>query len=95
MCAGAQSYKYDAFVSYRGTAPDEHFVIRQLRPRLESEAGLKLCLHVRDFMPGEGTQLLYIEHILNAIIDKIKKNSVSHFYQMHILCLFIEVLYLY
>ncbi|ESP05292.1 hypothetical protein LOTGIDRAFT_152123 [Lottia gigantea] len=44
---------FDAFISYKSTAKDEDFVLRQLFPRLETENNFKLCLHFRDFIPGE------------------------------------------
>lgn len=43
--------QYDAFVSYNNH--DEPWVMRELVPRLEGEQGWKLCLHHRDFEPGE------------------------------------------
>ena len=45
---------YDAFVSYVSRKADEHFVYRVLLPKLEKEMGLRLCVHHRDFTPGEG-----------------------------------------
>lgn len=44
---------YDAFVSYRSSDADEQFVYNCLFPKLESEMGFKLCLHCRNFIPGE------------------------------------------
>ncbi|XP_053385607.1 toll-like receptor 2 [Mercenaria mercenaria] len=41
---------YDAFVEYETT--DSAWVRRRLLPILEDEAGLKLCIHERDFVPG-------------------------------------------
>ena len=54
-------YKYDAFVSY---AEDDYlFVKDSVVAELEEIRGLKLCLHQRDFLPGN-----YIaENILQAI----------------------------
>ncbi|XP_052076850.1 toll-like receptor 4 [Mytilus californianus] len=43
-------YEYDAFVSYDNN--DRFFVHDKLLPCLEREAGLKLCIHKRDFLPG-------------------------------------------
>ncbi|CAG2227585.1 toll-like receptor 4 [Mytilus edulis] len=45
-----REYKYDAFISY-----DEHdsdFVHNNLLHQLERDGGLKLCIHKRDFVPG-------------------------------------------
>ncbi|XP_041360206.1 platelet endothelial aggregation receptor 1-like [Gigantopelta aegis] len=44
---------YDAFVSYKSTEADEHFVVHTLYPKLEKAMNFKLCLHFRDFVPGE------------------------------------------
>ncbi|XP_041358469.1 uncharacterized protein LOC121375221 [Gigantopelta aegis] len=45
--------EFDAFVSYKSTAADEEFVLKTLYPVLEKELHFKLCLHQRDFVPGE------------------------------------------
>lgn len=45
--------EYDAFVSYKSCPRDEEFVLHQLYPKLEREHNFKLCLHFRDFIPGE------------------------------------------
>jgi tetratricopeptide (TPR) repeat protein len=42
-------FKYDVFISYSGT--DESWVVDSLLPALEN-AGLKVCIHFRDFEPG-------------------------------------------
>ncbi|CAH1791041.1 unnamed protein product [Owenia fusiformis] len=49
-----QTYKYDAFVSY--SANDDEWVLRNLHSVMEGEHGLKLCLHQRDFTPGNDIQ---------------------------------------
>ncbi|XP_076117679.1 toll-like receptor 4 [Mytilus galloprovincialis] len=43
-------YEYDAFISYDNN--DRFFVHDKLLPCLEREAGFKLCIHKRDFLPG-------------------------------------------
>ncbi|VDI83979.1 Hypothetical predicted protein [Mytilus galloprovincialis] len=43
-------YEYDAFVSYDNN--DRFFVHDKLLTCLEREAELKLCIHNRDFLPG-------------------------------------------
>ncbi len=44
---------YDAFVSYFGADPDEHWVYNTLLPYLEApQCGFHLCVHQRDFVPG-------------------------------------------
>ncbi|KAK7918536.1 hypothetical protein WMY93_009820 [Mugilogobius chulae] len=42
---------YDAFVSYN--VHDEEWVYHELVPELEERQGWKLCLHHRDFEPGQ------------------------------------------
>nr|KAG5714017.1 hypothetical protein BaRGS_020345 [Batillaria attramentaria] len=44
---------YDAFVSYKSSDVDERFVVTQLFPKLEQELNFRLCLHFRDFIPGD------------------------------------------
>nr|WBP49900.1 Toll-like receptor protein [Mimachlamys nobilis] len=43
-------YQYDAFISY--CASDSSFVIHDIVDNLEINYGLRLCLHQRDFLPG-------------------------------------------
>ncbi|XP_071118241.1 toll-like receptor 1 [Haliotis cracherodii] len=45
--------EFDAFISYKSSPEDETFVYRTLYPELEKQRGSKLCLHQRDFVPGE------------------------------------------
>ena len=45
------AHQYDAFVSYN--ANDEGWVLGELLPTLEDGQGWRLCLHHRDFLPGE------------------------------------------
>ncbi len=42
---------YDVFVSYRWIEPDMTWVRKHFRPGLE-RAGLRVCLDVKDFLPG-------------------------------------------
>ncbi len=60
----ASTYTYDAFVSYKSSEEDEYFVVHTLYPKLEKEMHYKLCLHFRDFIPGESMQT-FIYFILN------------------------------
>ncbi|XP_045163074.2 uncharacterized protein LOC123527575 [Mercenaria mercenaria] len=55
--------EWDAFVSYKSHPTDENFVVRVLYPKLEKELGFKLCLHFRDFVPGETIS----NNIINAV----------------------------
>ncbi|XP_052080695.1 toll-like receptor 4 [Mytilus californianus] len=45
------NYKYDAFISYANDETD--FVVNEVIPHLEREESMKLCVHQRDFVPGE------------------------------------------
>ncbi|XP_062566453.1 uncharacterized protein LOC134228775 [Saccostrea cucullata] len=55
--------EYDAFISYKSSKEDEDFVLHQLYPKLEEEMGFKLCLHFRDFTPGD----IIANNIIHAI----------------------------
>ncbi|HEU4536921.1 MAG TPA: TIR domain-containing protein [Polyangiaceae bacterium] len=45
------AFRFDAFVSYRRSSPDQAWVEKQLVPRLEA-LGLRLCFERRDFKLG-------------------------------------------
>lgn len=45
--------RYDAFVSYN--VKDELWVYQEMLPALEDQQGWRLCLHHRDFQPGESS----------------------------------------
>lgn len=59
-CLFADDKEWDAFVSYKSHHIDEHFVVQVLYPKLEKELGFKLCLHFRDFVPGESNVLYFV-----------------------------------
>ncbi|CAC5412843.1 unnamed protein product [Mytilus coruscus] len=44
-------YKYDAFISYADE--DTDFVVKEIIPNLERDENMKLCIHQRDFIPGQ------------------------------------------
>uniref|UniRef100_A0A8C6UZZ4 TIR domain-containing protein n=1 Tax=Neogobius melanostomus TaxID=47308 RepID=A0A8C6UZZ4_9GOBI len=70
---------YDAFVSYN--VHDEEWVYRELLPELEGRQGWKLCLHHRDFEPGDST------NIVDAIYSSRKTLCViSHQYLLSEWC---------
>ncbi|XP_071080769.1 toll-like receptor 13 [Haliotis cracherodii] len=46
-----ERYMYDAFVLY--CEDDSRWVRNNIIPRIEDEANFKLCIHERDFIPGE------------------------------------------
>ncbi|XP_013415489.2 toll-like receptor 1 [Lingula anatina] len=56
------NFVFDAFVSYN--CHDRHWVIQRLLPKLEYDAGFKLCLHDRDFIVGHD--------ILDNIVDALE-----------------------
>ncbi|XP_070556623.1 toll-like receptor 6 [Ptychodera flava] len=60
--------KYDAFVVYN--EHDGEWVMQQLVPNLENtdQQNFKLCIHERDFMPGDDI----FENILNSIENSNK-----------------------
>lgn len=55
-----QEFDFDAFVAYHSN--DRDWLIKYLMPHLESNLKLRLCVHERDFLPG------------NFIIDSIVEN---------------------
>ncbi|XP_070181767.1 toll-like receptor 13 [Littorina saxatilis] len=65
VCTTNVAFKYDVFVAY--AEEDNDFVSDHLRPRLEDELGLKLCLHQRDFHPGR--------NILENIEDSVTSSK--------------------
>ncbi|KAK3089029.1 hypothetical protein FSP39_000251 [Pinctada imbricata] len=58
--------EYDAFISYKSSKEDQEFVLQQLHPKLEAEMGFKLCLHFRDFTPGDAIANNIIQAIENS-----------------------------
>ncbi|XP_067659232.1 toll-like receptor 4 [Haliotis asinina] len=56
-----EGFEYDAFISYADE--DRRIVTEDMRHRLEDREGLRLCIHHRDFLPGEDIAA----NILNAI----------------------------
>ena len=46
-----RAFSYDVFISYRWITPDQEWVRERLYPALKN-SGLKVCLDVRDFVPG-------------------------------------------
>ncbi|XP_013384396.1 toll-like receptor 13 [Lingula anatina] len=67
---GDDNYQYDAFVAF--SKEDYKWVYRQLRPNLEDAEAeqdrLRLCLHHRDFLPGEDIE----ENIIQSISQSRK-----------------------
>jgi Leucine-rich repeat (LRR) protein len=61
-----RSFRYDAFVSYNHN--DAAWVLRELRPKLEDQAGFQICLHDRDFTIGEEI----VDNIITSIDESRK-----------------------
>ncbi|XP_063073918.1 toll-like receptor 1 [Engraulis encrasicolus] len=59
------SFRYHAFISY--SQHDSGWVSTQLVPTLEG-AGLSLCIHERDFVPGQWI----VDNIINCVEDSYK-----------------------
>ncbi|XP_063074201.1 toll-like receptor 1 [Engraulis encrasicolus] len=59
------SFRYHAFISY--SQHDSAWVDTQLVPTLEG-AGLSLCIHERDFVPGQWI----VDNIINCVEDSYK-----------------------
>ncbi|XP_060074946.1 toll-like receptor 4 [Ylistrum balloti] len=60
------TYNFDLFVAY--TAADSPWIWQQLRPKLELQHNIQLCLHERDFEVGESIS----QNIVNCL-QKSKK----------------------
>ena len=58
------TYQWDAFISYNEY--DRFWVHDKLRLKLENEQNLKVCLHYRDFIPGEFIEDQIIDNILKS-----------------------------
>ncbi|KAK7096678.1 hypothetical protein V1264_003754 [Littorina saxatilis] len=59
-----QKFSYDAFVSF--ATEDQDFVMGELKSRLEDQQGLTLCIHTRDFTPGQ--------YIASNIVDSVQRS---------------------
>ena len=59
-------FRHDAFISYADE--DSATIIRKIISETEEKAGIKLCLHERDFTPGNDVA----ENITNAIRDSYR-----------------------
>ncbi|XP_077356035.1 toll-like receptor 1 isoform X2 [Festucalex cinctus] len=71
-----KSFSYHAFISY--SHQDANFVSKKLVPTLEN-AGVSLCVHERDFVPGDWI----IDNIINCVESSYKTLFVlsKHFVQ--------------
>nr|KAG5696231.1 hypothetical protein BaRGS_019933 [Batillaria attramentaria] len=57
-------FEFDAFVSFAGE--DMEFVDGEMKEELEEGRGLKLCIHERDFVPGQ--------YIASNIVDSVQRS---------------------
>ena len=64
-----QQYMFDAFVAF--SLPDRAWVINELLPVLEYKAGLKLCIHYRNWLAGADTT-----ELIQASVEKSRKTIV-------------------
>nr|KAG5692578.1 hypothetical protein BaRGS_024138 [Batillaria attramentaria] len=61
-----QHFQYDVFVSYDNE--DVGWVLGNLIPRLEGDLGLELCVHQRDFIPGQNI----VDNIVHCVQNSKK-----------------------
>ncbi|XP_052100881.1 toll-like receptor 4 [Mytilus californianus] len=75
-------YVYDAFISY--SENDRKFVIEECIKNLEENGNMKLCIHQRDFMPGEEITQNIISAIQNSrkTICIISRSFLESYYCM-------------
>ncbi len=62
--ASSANYTHDAFLVY--SAEDRFWVHDELLEYLESQHGLKLCIHYRDFIPGHDIEDTIIDTLKNS-----------------------------
>ena len=69
--------EYDAFVCY--SHYDYNWVVRELMPILENNFGYKLCIHERDFEPGEliDVNIMQAFQLSKSVILVITKKSLQ------------------
>lgn len=77
-------FQYDAFVSYE-EEEDGPFVKDQVVPELETNRGITLAIHKRDFLPGRRV----FSNIANAVMSSRKTLIIlSKYYQQSKWCMF-------
>ena len=76
-------YVYDAFVSYCGSPETDRWVVRELLSHVETRMGFHLCVHHRDFIPGDSESyhhmsslVLKYENSQNVILNYISKYTI-------------------
>lgn len=60
------NFSYDAFIAYADE--DKSFIVKECIPILEVQGGMEICIHQRDFLPGEEIT----NNITNAIHESRK-----------------------
>ncbi|CAG2197390.1 unnamed protein product [Mytilus edulis] len=73
-------YEYNAFISF--AEKDRDFILKECIPNLEAEENIKLCIHCRDFLPGEEitTNITNAIHQSGKTICLISKAFLESYY---------------
>ncbi|CAC5385640.1 Toll-like receptor 4 [Mytilus coruscus] len=73
-------YKYNAFISY--AQKDRDFIIKECISNLNAEGNIRLCIHHRDFFPGEEitTNITNAIHQSEKTICLISKAFLESYY---------------
>ena len=64
--------KWDGFISYKCTCPDEDYVLSILYPKLANVMQYNINMHHKDFLPGDGMYFFLFEIILKTLCTFIK-----------------------
>lgn len=75
-------HSYDAFISYSDHEKD--FILKECIPHLEEEGNFRLCIHQRDFVPGEeiAANITNAVHESRKIICIITRSFLDSYYCM-------------
>ncbi|CAC5408888.1 unnamed protein product [Mytilus coruscus] len=78
-----KDYMYDVFVSYADD--DRFFVHTTLLQKLEKEAGIELCLHFRNFLPGNdiATNIISAIHNSRKTVIIMSNNFLNSYWGMY------------
>lgn len=76
------THSYDAFISYSDHEKD--FILEECIPHLEEEGHFRLCIHQRDFIPGEeiAANITNAVHESRKIICIITRSFLDSYYCM-------------
>ncbi|CAC5387695.1 unnamed protein product [Mytilus coruscus] len=77
-----KKYTYDAFISYSDNEQD--FIVRECIPNLEEGGNAKLCIHKRDFLPGNeiSYNITNSIHESRKVVCIITKSFLESYYYM-------------